>query len=43
LISFITNSKSANIAMISIVSGIILGYIIGKTKDKKKYRHNQQI
>ncbi len=43
ILTFLMNNKLANISLIFVVIGMISGYLIGKMKDKRKYRQNQQI
>jgi hypothetical protein len=42
-LTFVIISKSIDILLIIVVVGMISGYFIGKMKDKRKYRQNQQI
>jgi len=43
ILTFVMISKLANISLVFVVIGMTSGYLIGKMKDKRKYRENQQI
>jgi len=43
ILTFLMNNKLANISLIFVVIGMISGHLIGKIKDKRVYKENQQL